>query len=75
MDVSATTILKPTFLYFIGSLEIKDIQELSGNSIMYFYKIFEAYIIYRREKNPLFYKVFENLYLDLNKFNNQKQSN
>ena len=40
------------YIYYTGSLEAKDIQELSGNSIMYFYKIFEAYVLYRREKRP-----------------------
>jgi len=56
------------YMYHAGSLEVKDIQELSGNSIMYFYKIFEAYILYRREKDPMFYKMFEALYLDLCKY-------
>lgn len=60
------------YMYSIRSLEIKDIQELSGNSILYFYKIFEAYIIYRRQKDPLFYKMFEHLYLDLRTYCNKK---
>ncbi|HHT9753514.1 TPA: DUF4760 domain-containing protein, partial [Legionella pneumophila] len=60
------------YMYYNGSLEIKDIQELSGNSIMYFYKIFEPYILYRREKDCMFYKMFEKLYLDLCKYCNTK---
>jgi hypothetical protein len=65
--------MSPAGMYHAGSLEIKDIHELSGNSIMYFYKIFEAYISYRREKDPMFYKMFEALYLDLSKHCNSKQ--
>lgn len=61
------------YLYNRNSLLIKDIHELSGNSVCYFYEIFKPYILHRRKKDPMFYKMFENLYLDLCKYCNSEE--
>ncbi len=55
------------FLWYTESISINEINELLGNSIKYFYKIFEKYIHHRREKDILFYKRFSELYEECTK--------
>ncbi len=58
------------YMYKTQAITLEEIKELLGNSIVYFYDIFRAYIEYRRrDKDQMFYCQFENLYLDIKKYN------
>lgn len=53
------------YLHYKKSISIDDINELCGNSIRYFFIIFQEYIFYRKkEKDILFYDMFIQLYKD-----------
>lgn len=55
------------YLYYIKAVSIKEINELLGNSVIYFFEIYMKYIKCRRDKcdDDKFYEHFEFLYNDI----------
>lgn len=56
------------YLYVKKGVTIPELNELLGNSIVYFYEIYEPYIKHRRKKDPKFYDQFEKLYESVNRY-------
>lgn len=62
------------YLHYINAVTVGEVRELLGNSIVYYYEIFEPFILLRRKETDdiKFYEHFERLYFNVRNYKEQK---